>query len=485
MIMIANEGVHMTNYYVPQLGPAPKWCSFLDNVTEEMEDHQGGGLSNYNDFKFVEKAELASYVPSSFSRQQAQSRLPDPSFRTCADLFALSLVSDSITWSARPRSSRTCTDTLSRSSCTTLPVWSPTRSRTRSTERSWSRRNSRRRPSRGSEPGGRTSRSRSTRASPRRSRRTRREGTQRSSSSKPAGRTETTVTSPRVSTSKGRERVCSRTLDSRLFGRTRTSRSTWEAESSCSRTPSQHPWSVLAYLSHVQGPQTAILTYHPLIPLLQRAKTAVEEEDDESDRRSSDPDDSSESEAESEDSDAAGELSQFDPRTMPKSQSPMYRPLPSAQPGPRPQLVPVPAGIDPTSSRAPTASSSSKSSTFGQRIKSQSRSSAHSNITVSDPLAAGVISSKHLGGGAMEMSFVPQTAVRRNNKGAEAEGILDDDYDEKREEREAAREKKRLGVEEFGAGLEKGGRDPEEEKGGREKRRTGGRMASGNTFRSL
>jgi ribosome biogenesis protein ENP2 len=62
MIMVANEGVHMTNYYIPQLGPAPKWCSFLDNVTEEMEDHQGGGISTYNDFKFVEKAELASYV---------------------------------------------------------------------------------------------------------------------------------------------------------------------------------------------------------------------------------------------------------------------------------------------------------------------------------------------------------------------------------------------------------------------------------------
>lgn len=60
MIMVANEGVHMTNYYIPQLGPAPKWCSFLDNVTEEMQDHQGGGISNYQDFKFVERSELAT-----------------------------------------------------------------------------------------------------------------------------------------------------------------------------------------------------------------------------------------------------------------------------------------------------------------------------------------------------------------------------------------------------------------------------------------
>lgn len=65
MIMVANEGIHMTNYYVPQLGPAPKWCSFLDNVTEEMEDHQGGGISNYQDFKFVERSELATYVAPS------------------------------------------------------------------------------------------------------------------------------------------------------------------------------------------------------------------------------------------------------------------------------------------------------------------------------------------------------------------------------------------------------------------------------------
>lgn len=83
------------------------------------------------------------------------------------------------------------------------------------------------------------------------------------------------------------------------------------------------------------------------------------------------------------------------------------------------------------------------------------------------------------------MSFVPQTAVRRNNKGAEAEGILDDDYDEGREKREAEREKKRRGVEEFGAGMEKGGREEEEDVQGRQKRRTGGRMASGNVFRGL
>lgn len=50
----------MNAYYIPQLGPAPKWCSFLDNITEEMEDQTGRSL--YEDYKFVERSELAKCV---------------------------------------------------------------------------------------------------------------------------------------------------------------------------------------------------------------------------------------------------------------------------------------------------------------------------------------------------------------------------------------------------------------------------------------
>ncbi|KAG8905495.1 hypothetical protein FRB99_008840 [Tulasnella sp. 403] len=56
LIMLANEGPRMTSYYVPQLGPAPKWCSFLDNITEEMEEQATRSI--YEDFKFVERTEL-------------------------------------------------------------------------------------------------------------------------------------------------------------------------------------------------------------------------------------------------------------------------------------------------------------------------------------------------------------------------------------------------------------------------------------------
>lgn len=58
--MLANEGIQMNAYYIPQLGPAPKWCSFLDNITEEMEDQTGRSL--YEDYKFVERSELSKCV---------------------------------------------------------------------------------------------------------------------------------------------------------------------------------------------------------------------------------------------------------------------------------------------------------------------------------------------------------------------------------------------------------------------------------------
>ncbi|KAH8116117.1 hypothetical protein DFH11DRAFT_1840570 [Phellopilus nigrolimitatus] len=56
LLMLANEGIQMTNYYIPQLGPAPRWCSFLDNITEEMEDQTVRNV--YEDYKFVERSEL-------------------------------------------------------------------------------------------------------------------------------------------------------------------------------------------------------------------------------------------------------------------------------------------------------------------------------------------------------------------------------------------------------------------------------------------
>ncbi|KAF8886553.1 NUC153 and WD40 repeat-containing nucleolar rRNA processing-related protein [Infundibulicybe gibba] len=56
LLMTANEGIQMATYYIPQLGPAPRWASFLENITEEMEDQTVRSV--YEDYKFVERAEL-------------------------------------------------------------------------------------------------------------------------------------------------------------------------------------------------------------------------------------------------------------------------------------------------------------------------------------------------------------------------------------------------------------------------------------------
>ncbi|EJD54830.1 WD40 repeat-like protein [Auricularia subglabra TFB-10046 SS5] len=59
MLMTANEGIPMHAYYIPALGPAPRWCAFLDSLTEELEDtNAGAGRSVYEDFKFLDRAEL-------------------------------------------------------------------------------------------------------------------------------------------------------------------------------------------------------------------------------------------------------------------------------------------------------------------------------------------------------------------------------------------------------------------------------------------
>ncbi|ODQ68555.1 WD40 repeat-like protein [Nadsonia fulvescens var. elongata DSM 6958] len=59
MFFLANEGQPMHTYYVPTLGPAPRWCSFLDNVTEELEEKPVSSV--YDNYKFVTKNELKEF----------------------------------------------------------------------------------------------------------------------------------------------------------------------------------------------------------------------------------------------------------------------------------------------------------------------------------------------------------------------------------------------------------------------------------------
>jgi ribosome biogenesis protein ENP2 len=66
MLLTANEGKQQHSFFIPQLGPAPKWCAFLDNIVEEMAEDPndpnafGAGATGevYDNFKFLTTAQL-------------------------------------------------------------------------------------------------------------------------------------------------------------------------------------------------------------------------------------------------------------------------------------------------------------------------------------------------------------------------------------------------------------------------------------------
>ncbi len=68
MILTANEGRQQHSFFIPQLGPAPKWCAFLDALVEEMAEDptdpqafkSGSGGEVYDNYKFLTAAQLES-----------------------------------------------------------------------------------------------------------------------------------------------------------------------------------------------------------------------------------------------------------------------------------------------------------------------------------------------------------------------------------------------------------------------------------------
>ena len=55
VIFVAQEQHRIGSYYIPSVGIAPRWCPFLDNMTEELESKY---KSTYVDYKFVSRDEL-------------------------------------------------------------------------------------------------------------------------------------------------------------------------------------------------------------------------------------------------------------------------------------------------------------------------------------------------------------------------------------------------------------------------------------------
>lgn len=66
MLLTANEGKQQHSFFIPQLGPAPKWCAFLDNIVEEMAEDpndpnafgKGSAGEIYDNFKFLTLPQL-------------------------------------------------------------------------------------------------------------------------------------------------------------------------------------------------------------------------------------------------------------------------------------------------------------------------------------------------------------------------------------------------------------------------------------------
>ena len=56
MIFAPQEQEKIGTYFLPSLGPAPKWCTFLEQLTEELEESKSTTL--YEDYKFLTALDL-------------------------------------------------------------------------------------------------------------------------------------------------------------------------------------------------------------------------------------------------------------------------------------------------------------------------------------------------------------------------------------------------------------------------------------------
>ena len=72
LIFIAGEGTRIGTYFLPALDAAPKWCHYIENVTEELEEELVDKV--YDEFKFVshedlEKLNATNLIGSKYLKQ--------------------------------------------------------------------------------------------------------------------------------------------------------------------------------------------------------------------------------------------------------------------------------------------------------------------------------------------------------------------------------------------------------------------------------
>ncbi|KAI0711387.1 WD40-repeat-containing domain protein [Earliella scabrosa] len=446
LMLLANEGIKMTTYFVPQLGPAPKWCSFLENLTEEMEDSTA--RTAYQDYKFIDRTELA--------KLGLDHLVGTPALKPYMHGYFVSLqLYDAARVIANPYAYAEHRERLVQEKMEKL---AETRIRSR----------------KDAGAGVKVNKGLAEKIRKEEERARKRE-------ERKAAKRAKAQAAEKVEEEVGAEEESGEdAMDVDEEGAGQSAAST--GKTSLLNDP--------RFAAVFENPEFEVDEQSREFALLNpsavaqrqnretgrsRRKTAVEEEEEDSDKSSSDPlseSDESEGEdksgSESEDSDDAGKLWQDDIRSRAAARTAARKPTRE----PKVRLVPLQAQ-DSRGSR-----SLDKNATFGQRrsqlgSKGKERASSARDASV-----------RHTADGGIEMTFVPRTTSTGH------------DYDDEEQPSGRAqktgkgKDAKRKGVEVFGAGMEKGGDDPEiemteSERKGRTKRRQGMRSGSKNTFRKM
>lgn len=58
LIFLPCQAERIGTYFIPALGKAPKWCSFIENLTEEMEENSSKNNNIYQEYRFLSEEDL-------------------------------------------------------------------------------------------------------------------------------------------------------------------------------------------------------------------------------------------------------------------------------------------------------------------------------------------------------------------------------------------------------------------------------------------
>ncbi|KAI0371259.1 hypothetical protein BV20DRAFT_993435 [Pilatotrama ljubarskyi] len=426
LLLLANEGIKMTSFFIPQLGPAPKWCSFLENLTEELEDQTT--RTAYQDYKFIDRSELA--------KLGLDHLVGTPALKPYMHGYFVSLeLYDAARVIANPYAYAEHRERMVQEK---MEKMAETRIRSRK------------------DAGVKVNKALAEKLKKEQERARKREERRAKKTQAPVEAEDAMEVDEEDAADAGEKP--SLLSDPRFAVVFQDPE--FEVDENTREYALLNPSAVAQRQNREVGRG--------------RTKTAVEEEEEESDKSSSDPlSESDENEkdksgSESEDSDDAGKLWQDNIRVrMGARASARKQSRPPPRREPKVRLVPLQAQND-ASSRGVD-----KNATFGQRRsqlgpKGKERASSREDAAV-----------RRTADGGIEMTFIPRTSSSGH------------DYDDGPVSGKAkAKEPKRKGVETFGAGMERGGEDPEREmseaeRKGRTKRRQGMRSGSKNVFRKL